>query len=127
MKQVVTTKEERYIDLRFFEWTKVVLVEETNMCLKLDLLGAESPVTFTCEILDNAKADLNMYLSTQTAEPDEANHERHVQRMRKFKFTAKKKAAYKEKVAKLPAVSRQRRRGSLGLLGETRASVASGV
>ena len=94
MKQVVTTKEERYIELRFFEWTKVVLVEETNMYLKLDLLGAESPVTFTCEITDNTKADLTMYLSTQTAEPDETNFERMVKRMRVFKFTARKKAQF---------------------------------
>ena len=94
MKQVVTTKEERYIELRFFEWTKVVLVEETNMYLKLDLLGAESPVTFTCEIVDNTKADLHMYLSTQTAEPDDMNNQKAVQRMRVFKFTAKKKAPF---------------------------------
>ena len=74
MKQVVTRKDERYIELRFFEWTKVVLVEETDIHLKLDLLGAESPVTFTCEILDNTKADLLIYLSTNTSEPDELNH-----------------------------------------------------
>lgn len=67
----MTTKEERYIDLRFFEWTKVVVVEETSMYLKLDLKGAESPVTFTCEILENAKADLQIYLSTRTSEPNE--------------------------------------------------------
>ena len=66
MKQIVTSKEERYIELRFFEWTKVVLVEETDIYLKLDLLGAESPLTFTCEMLDNTKADLTMYLSTET-------------------------------------------------------------
>lgn len=94
MKQVVTTKEERYIDLRFFEWTKVVLVEETNMYLKLDLLGAESPVTFNCEIIDNSKADLQMYLSTQTQEPDDTHNERAVERMRIFKFTAQKKAPF---------------------------------
>lgn len=94
MKQVVTTKEERYIELHFFEWTKVVLVEETNMYLKLDLLGAESPVTFTCEILDNTKADLHMYLSTDTEEPDEKRNQRHVERMRVFKFTARKKAQF---------------------------------
>ena len=71
MKQVVTTKEERYIDLRFFEWTSVVVVEDTNMYLKLDLKGAESPVTFTCEILDNSRADLQIFLSSKTREPDE--------------------------------------------------------
>mgnify|MGYP000872818242 CR=1 FL=1 len=69
MKQIVTTKEERYIELRFNEWTKCVLVEETDMYLKLDLLGAESPVVFTCEIIDNAKADVKMYLSTVHKEP----------------------------------------------------------
>lgn len=90
----MTTKEERYIDLRFFEWTKVVVVEETSMYLKLDLKGAESPVTFTCEILENAKADLQIYLSTRTREPNEQNNERSVQRMRVFKFTARKKAPF---------------------------------
>ena len=63
MKQVVTTKEERYIELRFFEWTKVVVVEDTKIFLKMNLLGAESPVTFTCELLDNPKADLKVFLS----------------------------------------------------------------
>lgn len=90
----MTTKEERYIDLRFFEWTKVVVVEETSMYLKLDLKGAESPVTFTCEILENVKADLQIYLSTRTREPNEQNNERSVQRMRVFKFTARKKAPF---------------------------------
>ena len=94
MKQVVTTKEERYIDLRFFEWTKVVVVEDTDMYLKLDLKGAESPVTFTCEILDNSRADLQIFLSSKTREPDETNNERMVQRMRVFKFTARKKAPF---------------------------------
>lgn len=46
--------------------------EETkDMLLKLELLGAESPVTFTCEILENSKADLKIYLSTANKEPNE--------------------------------------------------------
>ena len=65
MKQIVTTKDEKYIELRFYEWTKVVVVEETDMLLKLNLLGAESPVTFNVEILDNTKADLKIYLCTE--------------------------------------------------------------
>ena len=94
MKQIVTTKEERYIELKFFEWTKVVVVEETPMYLKLDMLGAESPVKFTCEILDNSKADLKLYLSTDNPEPSEKKCERMVERMKVFKFAAKKKAAF---------------------------------
>ena len=75
MKQIVTTKKERYIDLRWFEFTKVVMVEETkDMLLKLELLGAESPVTFTCEILENSKADLKIFLSTECTEPNEKKH-----------------------------------------------------
>lgn len=58
MRQIVSSKEERYIELKFFEWTKVVLVEESKMYLKLDLQAAASPITFTCEILENSKADL---------------------------------------------------------------------
>ena len=94
MKQIVTAKEDRYIELHFNEWTKVVLVEESETLLKLDLLGAESPVTMTCEIIDNSKADLKVYLSTDHKEPDEKKHQRMVERMRVFKFTAKKKARY---------------------------------
>lgn len=71
MKQIVTTKKDRYIDINYHIWTKVVVVEETRTLLKLDLLGAESPVTFTCELLDNTKADLEMYLSTVHLEPSE--------------------------------------------------------
>ena len=71
MKQIVTTKDERYIELRWFEWTKVVLVESTDMYLKINLLGAQSPVTFNCMILDNMKADLKLYLSTDHKEPSE--------------------------------------------------------
>ena len=89
MKQIVTTKEERYIELRFNEFTKVVVVEETAMLLKLDLLGAESPVVFTCEMLDNTDADLRIYLSTEHPEPDEKKCQRSVERMRVFKFGAK--------------------------------------
>ena len=88
MKKIVANKEERHIEMRFFEWTKVVLVERTETYLKLDLLGAESPLTFTCEILDNTKADLNMYLSTVTLEPDSNNNQKMVERMRVFKFFA---------------------------------------
>ena len=91
MKQIVTTKEERYIELRWHEFTKVVLVEETNILLKLELLGAESPVTFTCEITENAKADLKIYLSTECMEPNEQKCQRSVERMRVFKFHARKK------------------------------------
>ena len=89
MKQIVTTKEERYIELRFNEFTKVVVVEETAMLLKLDLLGAESPVVFTCEMLDNTDADLRIYLSTEHPEPAEKKCQRMVDRMRVFKFSAK--------------------------------------
>lgn len=71
MKQIVTTKEERYIELQWYQFVKIVVVEESEMLLKLDLLGAESPVTFNVEILDNTKADLKMYLSTETMEPNE--------------------------------------------------------
>jgi hypothetical protein len=70
MRQIVSTKEERYIELGFREFTKVVLVEETEMLLKLNLLGAESPVLFNVEITDNSKADLKMYLSTECTEPN---------------------------------------------------------
>ena len=94
MKQVVTTKDERYIELSFFEKTKCVLVEETEMLFKLELLGAESPITFTCELLDNPKADLVMYLSTRHAEPSEKAHQRKVERMKTFKFLAHKKEAF---------------------------------
>ena len=51
--------------MRFYEFTTVVVVEDTNTMLKLYLLGAESPVTFTCEIIDNKDADLKIYLSTE--------------------------------------------------------------
>ena len=58
--------------MRWHEFTKVVMGEETkDMLLKLELLGAESPVTFTCEILENSKADLKIYLSTANKEPNE--------------------------------------------------------
>ena len=73
MKHIVTTKKERYIDLKFFEFTKVVLVEDSPTLLKLELLGAESPVTFTCNMTDNPKADLRMFLSTKHPEPNEMN------------------------------------------------------
>lgn len=94
MKEIVTTKEERYIELCFFEYTKTVLLEDSDMYFKLDLLGAESPVTFTCEIVDNFKADLKMYLSTEHKQPSEKNHQKMVERMKTFKFTAQKKAAF---------------------------------
>ena len=94
MKQIVTTKEERYIELSFNNFTKVVLVEDTEMHCKLNLLGAESPVTFTCEIMDNQKADLRMFLATDNPEPNEKKCMRAVERMRVFKFFAKKKARY---------------------------------
>ena len=71
MKQIVTTKHDRYIDIMFYEWKKCVIVEETAMYFKLELLGAESPVTFSCELLDNTKADLRIYLSTDHREPSE--------------------------------------------------------
>jgi len=90
----VSTKEERYIELGFNKFTKVVLVEETEMLLKLDLLGAESPVLFNVEITDNTKADLKMYLSTECNEPNEKNNQKAVDRMKSFKFTANKKAQY---------------------------------
>lgn len=73
MKQIVTTKEERYIELKFKEWTTVVVVEETDMLFRLNLLGAESPVTFTVDVTEKKKADLKMYLSTEELEPDEKN------------------------------------------------------
>ena len=94
MKQIVTTKEERYIDLAFNSFTDVVLVEDTEMHCKLNLLGAESPVTFTCDIVDNSKADLRMYLSTENPEPSEKKCMRVVERMRVFKFFAKKKQRF---------------------------------
>ena len=43
------------------------------MLCRLNLLGAESPVTFTVEIIHNKKADLKMYLSTEELEPNERN------------------------------------------------------
>lgn len=58
MKQIVTTKEEKYIELHFNKFTKVVVLEDTEMLFKLDLLGAESPVTFEVDILENDTADL---------------------------------------------------------------------
>ena len=94
MKQIVTAKEDRYIELQWFQFTKVVVVEETPMLCKLDLLGAESPVTFKVEIIDNSKADLMMYLSTECKEPNEKKNDRAVERMATFKFTAKKKALF---------------------------------
>ena len=94
MKQIVTTKQERYVELHWFDFTKVVLVEDTNILLKLELLGAESPVTFTCEILENSKADLKIYLSTECMEPNEKKHQRAVDRMRVFKFHARNKQRY---------------------------------
>ena len=96
MRQIVSTKEERYIELGFKSFTKVVLVEGTEMLLKLDLLGAESPVIFNVEITDNSKADLKMYLSTDCSEPSEKNNQKAVDRMKSFKFTAEKKAQYFE-------------------------------
>lgn len=92
----MTTKEERYIELQWYQFVKVVVVEDSEMLLKLDLLGAESPVTFNVEILDNTKADLKMYLSTETTEPNEKKNQRAVERMATFKFTAKKKALFFE-------------------------------
>ena len=65
MRQIVTSKNDKYIEMRFYEFTTVVVVEDTNTMLKLCLLGAESPVTFTCEIIDNKDADLKIYLSTE--------------------------------------------------------------
>lgn len=96
MKHIVTTKKDRYIDLKFFEYTKVVLVEDAHTLLKLDLLGAESPVTFTCEITENQKADLRIYLSTECTEPCEKDCQREVERMRVFKFHAPRKQRYFE-------------------------------
>ena len=57
----------------------------------MELLGAESPITFTCEIIDNPKADLKIFLSTENPEPSEQKCQRVVERMRVFKFHAKKK------------------------------------
>jgi len=94
MKQIVATKNERYLVIKFNEWKKSVLVEESEMYFKLELLGAESPITFTCEIIDNQKADLVIYMSTEHKEPGEKKHQRMVERMKRFKFAAKKKAAF---------------------------------
>ena len=71
MKRIVSTKEEKYIDLKWSAFTKVIMVEETTILLRLSLLGAESPVTFNCDILENPKADLKIYLSTVCMEPNE--------------------------------------------------------
>ena len=71
MKQVVTTKEEKYIELEFFHEKKLVVVEEIETLLKLNMRGAESPCTFYVQITDNSKADLKMYLSTDNPEPTE--------------------------------------------------------
>ena len=94
MKQIVTSKDDRYIEIKFHEWKKCVLVEETSMYFKMELLGAESPVTFSCELLDNTKADLKMYLSTDHREPNEKHCQRFVERMKRFKFSAKRKAKF---------------------------------
>ena len=48
----------------------MVLIEDASTLLKLELLGAESPITFTSDITENAKADLSMYLSTECPEPN---------------------------------------------------------
>ena len=96
MKHVVTTKKDRYINLKFFEFTNVVLVEDSPTLLKLDLLGAESPVTFRCEITDNPKADLKMFLSTECPEPDDKLNQKVVERMRTFKFHAQNKKRFFE-------------------------------
>ena len=96
MKNVVTTKKDRYIDLKFFEFTKVVLVEDSQTLLKLELLGAESPITFTCDVTENAKADLKMFLSTECPEPNEKKHQRVVERMKVFKFHAQNKKRFFE-------------------------------
>ena len=71
---IATTKKQRYIDLKYYESTKVVLVEDAETLLKLELLGAESPVTFTCDITDNMKADLRVLLSTDCPKPNEKDH-----------------------------------------------------
>ena len=96
MKQIVTTKEEKYIELSFNLFTKVVVLEDSEMLFKLNLLGAESPVTFEVEITENDKADLQMFLSTENKEPNEMKNQKHVERMRKFKFNARNKAHYFE-------------------------------
>ena len=66
------------------------------MLLKLNAQGAESPILFQVEILDNVKADLKMFLSTENPEPSEKRCQRAVNRMRTFKFAAEKKARYFE-------------------------------
>lgn len=65
-----------------------MIVEDAEILIKLDLLGAESPVVFTVEIIDNPKADLKMYLSTECEEPNEKKNQREVDRMKIFKFAA---------------------------------------
>lgn len=71
MKQIVTTKKEKYIELYYNTFTKVVVLEDTEMLFKLDMLGAESPVTFEVDIIENDNADLQMFLSTENREPSE--------------------------------------------------------
>ena len=96
MKQICTTKKERYVELRFDEFTKLVVVEGVQTLFKLNMLGAESPVKFTADILDNDQADLKVYLSTKHPEPNEKFCQRFVERMRVFKLHAKDKKQFFE-------------------------------
>ena len=96
MKQICTTKKERYVELNFHEFTKLVVVEGVETLFKLNMLGAESPVKFTADILDNDQADLKMYLSIKHPEPNEKHCQRFVERMRVFKLHAKDKKQFFE-------------------------------
>ena len=96
MKQICTTKKERYVELKFDEFTKIVVVEGVETLFKLNMLGAESPVKFTADILDNDQADLKMYLSTKHSEPNEKKCQRFVERMRVFKLNAEDKKQFFE-------------------------------
>ena len=96
MKQICTTKKERYVELKFDDFTKIVVVEGVETLFKLNLLGAESPIKFTADILDNDQADLKVYMSTKHAEPNEKFCQRWVERMKVFKLHAQDKKQFFE-------------------------------
>ena len=94
MRQIVMSREEKYIELTFNFDTPVIVPEKTDVLCKLALLGYKSPISLHCNITENKKADLTMYMSTQVKEPKISNCMRVVERLKLFYFSAKNKEKY---------------------------------
>lgn len=91
MRLIVASAQERYIKVNLTEKAQILCAQESDVLAQMPLRGIASPLKFTVQIIDNAKADLMMYLSTTHKEPDEKNCQKVVDRMKSFIFSAPQK------------------------------------